>query len=381
MKDPIVKIGSPKRENISFEIVYHEDRPRDEFMSRKIEKTEKRIENWIANKSKTIIYCPYKSIAHDMYNGNGKFHRFAKFKNDASIYTGNYDGYIDKNEMKESFEKGEKDIIYATKAFGMGMDIPDIKNVYHYAVTGNLSDYVQEIGRAGRDKNIEAKAIVDYFDGDMKYMNSLFGMSQIKQFHVKKCLAIIYDTYKNHNRRNFLVNPKMFSGVFGKNVDDEELERKLKIVLLMLEKDFHETYKTHVMYTRPSSLFTKSYIAIDKNKEEEILEGRYGKYLKKVDYEIKEKVIKNYLYKNGDIHISSDVGSIYEIDLKRIWENENSSMPFNCFKFLYYNKNDKVMNEIKDYIHPRVKLKIKAKNGNLNELYQKVLEETNYVSD
>lgn len=40
--------------------------------------------------------------------------------------------------------------MFATKAFGMGVDVNDIKNVYHYAVTGNLCDYVQEIGRAAR---------------------------------------------------------------------------------------------------------------------------------------------------------------------------------------------------------------------------------------
>ena len=38
----------------------------------------------------------------------------------------------------------------ATKAFGMGIDINDIKYVYHFSPTGNISYYLQEIGRAAR---------------------------------------------------------------------------------------------------------------------------------------------------------------------------------------------------------------------------------------
>ena len=67
--------------------------------------------------------------------------------------------------------------MFATKAFGMGIDIKDIKNVYHYAEAGNLNDYVQEIGRAARDKEMTGMACMDYYKKDMNYANQLFGMS------------------------------------------------------------------------------------------------------------------------------------------------------------------------------------------------------------
>lgn len=382
MNDPIVKIGTPKRKNISFQINNHVDNSFDEFKVKKVEVTQKRIEGWIANKNKTIIYCPYKSIAHNMYKGSGEFRSFYKFKENTGVYTGNYvDDEVDKNEMKKDFEIGKKNIIYATKAFGMGMDIPDIQNVYHYAVTGNLSDYIQEIGRAARDENIQGKAIVDYFDGDMKYMNSLFGMSQIKQYQVKKCLAIIYDTYKNHNRRNFLINPKMFEGVFGKDLDAEDLDVKLKIVLLMIEKDFNENNRTRVMFSRPCAMFTKSYIALDEKKENEILNGKYGRYLKKIYDEREKRVITNANRDNGHVYTSSDIGDIFEIDLKGIWENEYSSLSFQYFKYLYYSKSDKIAEEISKYMYPRVKLKITTKQGKMKDLYKLVSDEIDYVTE
>ncbi len=49
-------------------------------------------------------------------------------------------------------------ILTATKAFGMGMDIPNIHHVYHYGPSGTLEDYLQEVGRAGRNARQLAEA-------------------------------------------------------------------------------------------------------------------------------------------------------------------------------------------------------------------------------
>ena len=57
-----------------------------------------------------------------------------------------------KDEVLREYKSGDIQFVLATKAFGMGIDIPDINNVYHYAPTGNVVDYIQEIGRAARDK-------------------------------------------------------------------------------------------------------------------------------------------------------------------------------------------------------------------------------------
>ena len=58
----------------------------------------------------------------------------------------------EREERTESYKTGETLILIATKAFGMGMDIPNVHFVYHLDPSSNFEDFLQEVGRAGRNK-------------------------------------------------------------------------------------------------------------------------------------------------------------------------------------------------------------------------------------
>ncbi len=57
----------------------------------------------------------------------------------------------DRHRIQERFMEGNASVMVATNAFGLGIDKPDIRFVYHYDVPESLDSYYQEIGRAGRD--------------------------------------------------------------------------------------------------------------------------------------------------------------------------------------------------------------------------------------
>lgn len=81
-----------------------------------------------------------------------------------------YHGDIDFNNrqiIQQSFMQGKIDIICATSAFGMGIDKNDVRFVIHYHMPNNFIDYIQEIGRAGRDGK-QAIATVLLTDDDYK---------------------------------------------------------------------------------------------------------------------------------------------------------------------------------------------------------------------
>ena len=61
--------------------------------------------------------------------------------------------------------KPEINLLISTSAFGMGVDIKDIRCVVHYSMPSNMEDYYQQFGRAGRDGK-QSDAILLYQSGD-----------------------------------------------------------------------------------------------------------------------------------------------------------------------------------------------------------------------
>jgi len=54
--------------------------------------------------------------------------------------------------VQQCFDSHLVPVIVATTAFGMGIDVPDIRFVVHFHPPSNLEEYAQQIGRAGRDR-------------------------------------------------------------------------------------------------------------------------------------------------------------------------------------------------------------------------------------
>ncbi len=91
-----------------------------------------------------IIYTASVRSANDLHH----------WLTEHGISAGHYHGRMrtrDREQVQQEFMRGDHKVMIATRAFGLGIDKPDIRFVYHFEFPDSLETYYQEAGRAGRD--------------------------------------------------------------------------------------------------------------------------------------------------------------------------------------------------------------------------------------
>ena len=109
-----------------------------------------------------LIFCPHVSGQHGIIELQRVTSGVVGFQ--PAIYSGgsprergrsiydSRDWEHKKREFAESFKGNRIPLMVSTNAFGMGIDKPNIRYVFHYGLPGSIEAYYQEVGRAGRDQ-------------------------------------------------------------------------------------------------------------------------------------------------------------------------------------------------------------------------------------
>jgi ATP-dependent DNA helicase RecQ len=96
----------------------------------------------------------------------------------------------DRRRAQDAFMSGAVPVIVATVAFGMGIDKPDVRFVFHYDVPASLDAYYQEIGRAGRDGD-PAQAVLLYRVQDLGLHRFRAGGPRLRPDVIERLTAAI----------------------------------------------------------------------------------------------------------------------------------------------------------------------------------------------
>ncbi|MGH2117908.1 helicase-related protein, partial [Aerococcus sp. L_32] len=114
------------------------------------------LQDWLDRLPKPgIVYVHHKSELEEL-NQWMKDHtdlRVASYHGDRSLE--------DRHIIQSQFLQNELDVVFATSAFGMGINHGHIRFVLHYHLPKNMADFIQEVGRAGRDQE-QSVSIVLY---------------------------------------------------------------------------------------------------------------------------------------------------------------------------------------------------------------------------
>ena len=276
---------------------------------------------------KSLIYFPtVKSL--NMFNAFLKLNN-EKIYSKSAVYHGQM-SKEDRDEVLNSFQNGDVRFVLATKAFGMGVDVPDITNVYHYAPSGSVTDYIQEIGRAARDKTLVEYGFAwcDFLPNDFNEIKKLYGLSRIKKSQLIEIMRKIVKIYeeKGYNR-NLILSADDFKTVFIQdNSDVSDLDNKIKRALLLIEKDFSAPNKLGYppFVARPRSLYGQESIFIN----EKILRN------------LNRTKLKRFIHKRMPI-CGSIYDAVYTIELSRLWEEYYREYSYPNFKRMLFTESER----------------------------------------
>lgn len=157
LAQPRIVRGDFRRPNLRF-VVRHPRSGKDRIAVLKAE-VERAGLHTKKGHGRGVVYCSTRKTVESV----------AKALRAAKVPVGYYHAGrtpLARDRAQRSLTEGRTRVLVATNAFGMGIDMPDVRLIVHYQTPGSLEAYYQEAGRAGRDGD-PARCIMFFGAADM----------------------------------------------------------------------------------------------------------------------------------------------------------------------------------------------------------------------
>ncbi len=208
----------------------------------------KRLRGREAYRYAGILFCPHKEGALGVKSIKNDVEAIA---DDVGIFMGGEDSLVAKEclENQRLFKADKLSVMVATKAFGMGIDKPNVRYTVNINYPSSLESFVQEAGRAGRDRKM-ALATILYSDTQLI---RIAGLSKPE------------DWQKSDNAWNWLALDKIKHAWFTFQ-DFDELLHKLELTDFVENNPLIELEAYDPDYEVPLFFFNQSFPGEEKER-------------------------------------------------------------------------------------------------------------------
>jgi ATP-dependent DNA helicase RecQ len=265
-----------------------------------------------------LIFCPHVNGEFGVENVAGEIKKSLGIS--VSVYSGkepkkweSRDYLMHKKSVMRKYKWNKIPLLVCTKAFGMGIDKPNIRYTVHFGLPPSIESFYQEAGRAGRDRNTAYCCIIVSNDDAERSRNLLNPNTKVEE--IDNVLKKIPWEANDDITRVLYFHTNSFRGIESEKKDVAEILRQIGdvskrgLITLTIPEKIKQSFKysgqarevTEKALHRLLIIGVVSDYTIDYSKEEfsvklsgagreEIIEA-YGKYVESYLYSRRQNEI------------------------------------------------------------------------------------------